>query len=504
MKKVAADTNSAYLMGIWNLPETQALKEQTLGKLSRAPWLPAELSTNPAPETAESKLLLPLLEDLLNEESWWAVQQATNQAPQGVVAVQLTEERSAIWRTNLQVVLGSLGASNSTAAGLTWSLALTNAGARAPVHISLSRSQAWTVVRFSASALPTTPWPLASVLGDAKSGTGQGTNSWLSFDGEAGVLGDFFPIMEPLLKPLARVNLAVFGDGEYVRTRGTARLRAPMPLATEPWQVPVDFLNQRVSMFTAARGLAKFVERQPWVRDCGISSAPDQLFSWAFLSSPMMTCFAMPATNAAEIVTRLGECLPAKLNDWITNYAYGMLSFRSNSNTLAWDRLPILAPELKAAKGTNGDFLMLSLVPLAPGASGDRPAELLDRLASRTNLLYYNWEVTQERISQWLFLGQLGRFALHRQQIPTNAPSIQFFVAAMPRLGPAVTEVAQPDAMTLTFARGSHLGLTAFEMNALADWMESPQFPRGLYTLVRKLPARPPVPRGRNTPAAPK
>src|SRR5437016_4530100 len=37
-KRIAADTNSAYFMTIWNLPESKKLEEQTLDKLATAPW----------------------------------------------------------------------------------------------------------------------------------------------------------------------------------------------------------------------------------------------------------------------------------------------------------------------------------------------------------------------------------------------------------------------------------------------------------------------------------
>src|SRR5712675_1982586 len=37
-KRIAAETNSAYFMTLWNLPETAELEAQTLDKLATAPW----------------------------------------------------------------------------------------------------------------------------------------------------------------------------------------------------------------------------------------------------------------------------------------------------------------------------------------------------------------------------------------------------------------------------------------------------------------------------------
>src|SRR5215204_2952007 len=37
-KRLSGETNAAYLMSIWNLPESARLEAQTLTKLSTAPW----------------------------------------------------------------------------------------------------------------------------------------------------------------------------------------------------------------------------------------------------------------------------------------------------------------------------------------------------------------------------------------------------------------------------------------------------------------------------------
>jgi len=98
-KKLAADPNSAYLMTIWNLPESAKLEAQTLNKLAIAPWL-ATLSNPPSSGSAGSasppaitnydeivaahpaaSLLRPLLEDLLQEE--WQMEVKSPRAQSG-------------------------------------------------------------------------------------------------------------------------------------------------------------------------------------------------------------------------------------------------------------------------------------------------------------------------------------------------------------------------------------------------------------------------------------
>ncbi|HLZ55210.1 MAG TPA: hypothetical protein VKS19_12075, partial [Verrucomicrobiae bacterium] len=74
MKQLSGETDAAHLMTIWNLPESGRLERQTLDKLSLAPWrlLHRDLNTNVA------ALLRPLLDDLVADESYLEIRQATN------------------------------------------------------------------------------------------------------------------------------------------------------------------------------------------------------------------------------------------------------------------------------------------------------------------------------------------------------------------------------------------------------------------------------------------
>src|ERR1043165_5475673 len=60
-KKIAAGTNSAVFMKIWDAPESARVEAQTLDKLSTAPWrlLPHAATTN----ASDAPLLRTLLDD---------------------------------------------------------------------------------------------------------------------------------------------------------------------------------------------------------------------------------------------------------------------------------------------------------------------------------------------------------------------------------------------------------------------------------------------------------
>src|SRR6266481_2766899 len=72
-RRLATETNAASFMSIWAMPESQKLEAQTLDKLALAPWnLPRDGTNTSAivATNANSLLLRPLLEDLLQEESY--------------------------------------------------------------------------------------------------------------------------------------------------------------------------------------------------------------------------------------------------------------------------------------------------------------------------------------------------------------------------------------------------------------------------------------------------
>src|ERR1043166_2451395 len=69
--KIAGETNAAGLMRIWQEPESARVEEQTIEKLSHAPW--RLLSGDDKATNAANALLLPVLNDLVRAESYLEV-----------------------------------------------------------------------------------------------------------------------------------------------------------------------------------------------------------------------------------------------------------------------------------------------------------------------------------------------------------------------------------------------------------------------------------------------
>ena len=107
----------------------------------------------------------------------------------------------------------------------------------------------------------------------------------------------------------------------------------------------------------------------------------------------------------------------------------------------------------------------------------------MGQFLTRTNLVYYDWELTEPRIEAWIYLAQTLRLVTRHAQMPPKGHAQNWLMALAPKLGNCVTAGALTAPNQLSFTRTSSFGFTALELQLLADWLESPDFPRGLHSL---------------------
>src|SRR5207247_112368 len=105
------------------------------------------------------------------------------------------------------------------------------------------------------------------------------------------------------------------------------------------------------------------------------------------------------------------------------------------------------------------------------------PEELLAQVRGRTNLIYYDWELTAERVIHGKQFYQLANIIDSRHPVATNAVSARWLDAVGPKLGNSITEITQTSPQELSLVRKSHLGFTGFELATFSAWLDSPGFP---------------------------
>ncbi|MBI3848827.1 MAG: hypothetical protein HY298_00845 [Verrucomicrobia bacterium] len=531
-KWIAARTNDAPFMAIWNLPESVKLEAQTLDKLSTAPWRLLRGETNAA-NTASARLR-PLLDDLVQEESYTEVRQPTDQPAQIVFAIRLDDNRAALWETNLAAVMESLTTLRTVPAtnGLRgWSLKKHDA----PKLIELTRAGQWTVVGAASDTnallgeiiaridqehspirlkrAPTDPpltppkrgtihpAQLPSLEGQgvgsgtrfADSGSGSrslpATNHWLDANVDLATITKLFV---PDWKPpgnTPRVTLRATPDGQSVRTEGDLIFPKPVTLEFDAWSIPTNLIGEPLVGFTAVRGLRPWLASSESLRGLFTAPPPNQVFLWTIPGLPAQTYFAAPMTDASNQVHALSARLMDAVNPLLATTDNGKFGWAENQNGVTAKGIPFLSPFFRSYSTNGVDYAFGGTVPPYPIL--EAPSYDMVKLVSPwTNLVYLDWEITGDRIVTWLYLGQLVRYISKTPQIPSDSAAILWTKTLETKLGACDTMVTSPEPDKLHFLRKSTIGFSALELHFLADWLESPQFPRGLHTFL----APPPVP----------
>jgi hypothetical protein len=228
--------------------------------------------------------------------------------------------------------------------------------------------------------------------------------------------------------------------------------------------------------FTAVQGLTPWLKKQPVVQQLGLDKVPNQLFLWQIGQMPFQLQAAIPVTDPTNAFQRVAGHWMPQSNRVLEEYAAGEIRSLTNRAELLWRGLPILAPYLRPVREGSRGFLHAGLFPVNL-PTNPPPKQLLDELHSATNLLYYDWEITQTRLTELRPLFQLASVFLTISPMSTNSAPSKWLDAIEPRLGNTVTEVNALSARELSIIRTSHSGFSGLELLALANWLESTNFP---------------------------
>jgi len=505
-QRLAADTNAASLMAIWNLAESQKLEAQTLDRLavgllttndvsaitnqftvtavpSHATNQPAAITNYQARLTGLPALFRPLLEDLLQQEFFIEVRQVTNQPGELALAIRLDAERARFWETNLAAVLEAL-TGNRVAAGPSgtngWEIQFPRRGSQVPWQIEVARAGEWTVVGLA----PQTN-ALAAQLCSLVQQTGlpfprQPKEFWLYAEGDLGRLTSALLLGWDLPADLPKLTVGFTGDGQSVRTRSQLDFPKPLPADLGPWNIPTNLIHEPLVSFTAIRGVVPWLSSLKVWQNLQLSPPPEQLYFWAEDGLPLLSFCAAPLPNASNQVSQLTERLLQQANPWLLTNSQGAFERSTNRGEVVWKDLPLVEPFLRSVPGGKQDLVFGGLVR---DMSTNRPPDVLfQQVTSSTNLVAYDWELTGTRVAQWLYFGQFFRLFLHHAQIPPKSASVAWLTALELKLGNCATAVTRTGPAQLSLMRRSTLGFNSVELHLLADWFESPQFPRGLRT----------------------
>ncbi len=499
LNQINAATNATKLRTILALPETTKLQQELIAK-SAGPL--AELlmlgpALNPTNSPAPAAALQSLLPEFLQHESLIEVRTTADLVKEWLVAVQLPDAVATGWETKYRTLLTHAG--TAAPAKLTYQSAFTGWQAgrndRSGLYTYMRVGQ-WSVFNFQRDGRP---W--LAVMAQLKA-TGRplpaASDYLLALDADLPALRKWWPLPEYIDFP--KVALTVAAQGESLRT--VARLRFPDTLAWnwQPWQLPTNSLQDPLLSFTAVQGLEPWLRRHPVLQKLAVPFPLRQFVVWAHTDIPFKTFAALPVPDATNQVRQFAPRLATAMTTNTIPALVGAVRVATNGLEAVWLGLPIFAPFLRPAGEPGDNFLlagtMAGLVPQMPNTNPP-PPELLARLTARSNLFYYDWEITEGRLAQWrqmnALLAMLG--TAPALPTPTAIPTQPWLDAITPHLGNTITEVTLEKPHELQLIRKSHLGLTGFELVQLAKWLGRENFPSLLPTPAPPSPGAPaPVP----------
>jgi hypothetical protein len=458
-----------------------------------------------------STKLRPLLDDLVGQECYLEIQQVGNQPGELALAMRLDDQRAELWTSNLTAVLGSMTNVQSLpalASRQTWSLPL----APRPSRLDVARVGDWMLLGVAAETnrllaemshrIRTQQTPISARASGSSlqfdpatrkvrpaSGSVAASDYWLDVDLDLGEVSRAMSLDWHLPEGWPRITATWTGQGDRIRTAGRLSFAKPLDLQLEPWNIPTNLIRQPLVSFTAVRGVRTWLADQAWVKRFQVEPLPNELCAWASGPTPLLTFAAIPIADTTAMLRTVGPRIASELNPWVTNSAFGVVEFSEEPASLAWSGIPMFTPEIQATATTGGSFLLGRVGAEPPGADKPAPPELFAQLMP-TNLVYYDWELTQAKLNHWVFLGQTARLVFVLPQMPSDSAAYKFILAAAPKLGNAGTEILQDSPASLRFVRNSTLGFTGVELHLLADWLESPAFPRGLHSTLAPRPPK--------------
>jgi hypothetical protein len=467
----------------------------------------------------QALLLRPLLDDLVGEECYLEIQQVTNQPAELVLAVRLDDSQADLWTSNVSAVVASMTNVQSLpapASRLAWRLPIlspTSSAPPLPSKLELARAGDWTLLGVASETnglladlcnrirQDHTPVaspgagssfqidPVTRKVGPAPDSPAA-TNRWIEAELDLRRLSKALSLNWHLLEAWPRITATWTGNGEFVRITGQLTFASPLNLQLEPWNIPTNLIHQPLVSFTALRGVRPWLASEKWFQHFKIEPVPDQGCVWASGPAPLLTFAAAPMTNAAALLQSLGPQVAAELNLWITNKAFGVLEYSKDPAGLAWSGIPMFTPTIGATTTSGEGFAVMGVGSKPTGDGTPAPPELFAQLITRPNLVYYDWELTQAKLAHWVYLGQTARLAFVLPQMPSDCAAFAFLLAVAPKLGNTGTEIIQDGPDRLSFVRNSQSGFTGVELHLLADWLESPAFPRGLHSLLAPKPPK--------------
>lgn len=463
--QLRGDTNGLYLRKVLAEPTTARIVASALAKLAHAPQLilpaaPAAAGSSVAP------LLGPMIEEVLHAESIGEVREG-----EWAVAARLGAAGVAQFQTAWGSVMAGVGAP-ATKAGAAFEASWPdNAG-----QARLTSVGDWVVVGAGKAPL-VVQRSLVERVKTTRPGVPGG--AWLVADLNLPKLAPTLGLPANTTWPNVALQLA--GKGVNIRTQARLRYDRPLDLKLEEWRVPTNSIREPLVAFTAVRGLERWLARQPAFQALEAGAAPNQIFGWAQSQVSLQVYLSWACANPVDLLRRVlahgGSVAVKEMPQLNLAGLVSRIAYQTNYNRVAWEGLPLLVPYVAVATNDPG-FVVVGIFP-TENTRPPAPPQLYSQIMGRTNLVFYDWEITANRAQSWQQLRVFHNMIANYPPAPTNNPAVLWLQDPNVEryLGNAVTEIIAQTPRELVLTRTSATGFTGYELNQLVSWLDDPAFP---------------------------
>lgn len=446
--KIAAAPNANAFTNGFTSPEALALRGELATKLSA--WLAGSLAANPnQPIPAGAAKLRPLIDDLQQSEFLLEIH-ATAGRPETAIAIKLPAARTQLWQANLNPFFAK-GTFKTSAGWLVFD--------SDPSQLKLGEK-----VTKDLNNLPT---------------------EWFTLDINWPRLTQWHPQFKDLGLP--ETQFAVSPVGSELKVMGKFSFPDKLALKLDPWTIPTNTIHAPFDSFTAVRGFSTWLQAQRWASAFQLSPSPNELFIWALPGAVFPTYAAMPVPNSAAAVSQAAQHWRTALDEARgKDELMTSINAELNNNQIEVKGVPFASVKARALTEPTGQFLFAELFPNPPSGL-PLPSGLLNRLNTK-NLVFYHWETITNRVPQLLQITQLGLWLSNHKQLDGKSVAYKWLRKASSVKGASETGITQSGPAEFTLLRQGPGLFTAFELFALANWFESPNFPGFELTLAPPLP----------------
>lgn len=462
---LSGDTNFETATRIFRSPTSADFKTLVLNRLARVFW--NGLQFDPGGKSVE--VLRPMLDDLLQVESV-ASFGASQDNLSFVLAARLDKKRAQVWQQNLQAAMRGKGAPFTTEgfSGSRWDNAFWMI--QTPDWVVVGRGDGLASVRTDyLQQLQKTgrPWPALK-------------DTWLQavIDWPLLTAGNPAPFI-PLKPARTTVDMTASGGRFHI----TAYLSYPDAVSwtAQPWRVPKDLVREPLISFTATQGVEPYLQLDDTFSRLATDPFTNQFFCWAQREMPFQSYMAWPVNGAASVLKDLGTKGLAIVNPILERQDHSRLKWLGAASEIVWNKSPLMGPFLRVAPGKEGDYLLAGLF-LAEEKNPPVPDDLWAQFENRSDVVYYNWELTGIRVHQWRLFCQVmpllppvsghDSSPVAGQKSAPPLVAVENWLAALEfALGNTVTEVTRTAPDELTVVRSAPFVFTGLELVWLSHWL---------------------------------